>query len=57
MILSYELPKNVTGFDASPQKKSVKLDLDEGKFSNGNYTKENLIPLHTTGNLFWKTNC
>lgn len=36
MILSYELPKNVTGFDASPQKKSVKLDLDEGKFSNVN---------------------
>lgn len=33
MILSYELPRNGTGFDVSPQEESVELDLDEGKFS------------------------
>lgn len=57
MILSYELPMNSTGFDACPQERYVKLDLDEGKYSDVNQTKEKYIPLHIPGNLFWKTNC
>ena len=31
-----ELPKNGTGFEASPQEKAVKLDLDEAQFPNVN---------------------